>query len=159
MPFSIFGFRRRDDATALSQPVSTDSFGRLTRLDLHAGFSVQKLRTFFGHSDSDILVGRWPEGMEEKFRMAERHEALRKSTVGLYDLIGLDASRLSANNISPNAPTTNHRRTNSCPTADLSELIVDLIATPPTANESAGLQKGVVVSEMKKSAKDQALAA
>ena len=91
--------------------------------------------------------------------MAERHEALRKSTVGLYDLIGLDASRLSTNNTTPTAPTTNHRRTNSCPTADLSELIVDLIATPPTANESAGLQKGVVVSQMKKSAKDQAPAA
>ena len=79
--------------------------------------------------------------------------------LGLYDFTGPDASGLTTKNTTPTAPTTNHRRANSCSTTDLSERIVDHIAIPPTANESAGLKRGVVVSEMKKSAKDKARAA
>ena len=79
--------------------------------------------------------------------------------LGLYDFASQDASRLSAKNTTPTAPPTNHRRANSCNTTELSDLIADIIATPPAANESAGLEKDVVVSEMKESAKDQAPAA
>ena len=74
------------------------------------------------------------------------HFTSHDKNLGLYDFASQDASRLSAKNTTPTAPPTNHRRTNSCPTTDLSELIADIIATSPAA-------------EMKKSAKDQAPAA
>ena len=111
------------------------------------------------HVDSGALAGAPSSSSASAHRGPTYHFTSHSKDLGLNEFACPDASRLSTTSTAPITQPTTHRRTNSCPSTDLSELIVDLIANPPTANESTGLQKAVVVSEMKKSAKDQAPAA
>ena len=126
--------------------------------ELDRGYARIESRLVRKHVDSGALARATPSS-NSAHKGPTYHFTSHSKDLGLNEFACPDASRLSTTSTAPITQPTTHRRTNSCPTTDLSELIVDLIANPTTANESTGLQKAAVVSEMKKSAKDQAPAA
>ena len=149
----LYDFDDLDDSDDEDDTVTSTKTDELDR-----GYARLESRLVRKHVESGDLSCT-PSSFNQAHKGPTYHFTSHSKNLGLYSSTGLDAARLNSNNTTTTAPATNHRRTNSCPTTELSELIVDLIATPHTANVTAGLQKAAVVSEMKKSAKDQAPAA